>query len=207
MAATSDSSRDDRPRRLIVNADDFGFSPGINRGIIEAHRAGTLPSASLMATGIAFEDAVSLLADTPTLDVGLHFDLTMGPPLTGARTLTDPATGRCHRLPALLGLVAVGRIDRGEVIAEWRAQYDRLCAAGVRPSHLDGHHHAHAFPMIWGAVVDAAREAGASHLHLRVPSERLADGSGWRSALKSLALRSLWRIASARTPAVRRTDH
>ncbi|MDQ6886341.1 MAG: ChbG/HpnK family deacetylase [Gemmatimonadota bacterium] len=195
-------------RRLIINADDFGFSPGIDRGIIEAHRAGTLPSTSLLATGSAFDDAIGSLAGCPTLDVGLHFDLTMGSPLTAARSLTDQRTGRFHTLPSLIARLATGQVDRREVIAEWRAQFDRLIAAGARPTHLDGHHHVHALPLIWGAVVEAAQESGAAHLPHRVPSEPLAiDISGWRGQVKAVALRGAWRLASARAPAVHRPDH
>ncbi|HEY0163191.1 MAG TPA: ChbG/HpnK family deacetylase, partial [Edaphobacter sp.] len=68
------------PARLIINADDFGLTPGINRSILELHRAGVLTSATLMATGPAFDEAVAIASSTPTLGVGCHVVLTDGVP-------------------------------------------------------------------------------------------------------------------------------
>jgi len=67
-------------KRLIVNADDFGFTRDVNQGIVEAHREGILTATTLMATGPAFEDAVRLARENPSLDVGCHLVLVGAPP-------------------------------------------------------------------------------------------------------------------------------
>src|SRR5437868_1256394 len=89
-------------RLLVINADDLGFAPGVNRGILEAHAAGTVSSASMMVAARAFGDAAErVLSEAPKLGVGLHLDLVAGRPLAKAPSLTDPATGRFHPLEAL----------------------------------------------------------------------------------------------------------
>ena len=65
-------------RQLVVNADDFGFTPDVNEGIVEAHRHGILTATTLMANGAAFEDAVRLARERPTLDIGCHLVLIGG---------------------------------------------------------------------------------------------------------------------------------
>ena len=65
-------------RQLVVNADDFGFTPDVNSGIVEAHRRGILTATTLMANGDAFDDAVRLARETPSLDVGCHLVLIGG---------------------------------------------------------------------------------------------------------------------------------
>jgi predicted glycoside hydrolase/deacetylase ChbG (UPF0249 family) len=82
--------------RLIVNADDFGFTRDVNAGIIEAHRKGILTAATLMANGAAFDDAVKLARSWPTLDVGCHLVLVQG------QSVADPS----RALPATLGELA-----------------------------------------------------------------------------------------------------
>ena len=62
-------------RFLVVNADDFGYSPGINRGILECHTNGIVTSTSCMVTGYAVEEAAAISADHPDLSVGLHWDV------------------------------------------------------------------------------------------------------------------------------------
>src|SRR5207245_3541269 len=65
-------------KQLVVNADDFGFTPDVNEGIVEAHCRGILTATTLMANGAAFEDAVRLAGEHPTLDVGCHLVLVSG---------------------------------------------------------------------------------------------------------------------------------
>ena len=93
-------------RRLIINADDFGLSPGVNRGIVEAHASGSVTSTSMLVNLPAFGDAVHYAARSPGLGVGLHFNLTAGAPLSRAEdvpSLCDPATGRFLSLRRLVG--------------------------------------------------------------------------------------------------------
>lgn len=138
-------------RFLIVNADDFGFTHDVNRGIVEAHRAGILTAATMMATGAAFEDAVRLAGENPALDVGCHLVLVNAPSaLDGGGML--PAT-----VPGLLRAMLARRI---RVYDELRAQVERILGAGIRPTHLDTHKHTHLAPPVLDAVARIAGEYG-----------------------------------------------
>ena len=90
-------------RILVINADDLGFAPGVNRGIFDAHAAGTVTSASMMVTTPAFAEAAERVQrDAKQLGVGLHLNLIVGAPLSNAPSLVDSATGRFHPLDALV---------------------------------------------------------------------------------------------------------
>ncbi len=137
-------------RQLVVNADDFGFTPDVNRGILEAHRRGILTATTLMATGDAFEDALGLARQADTLDIGCHLVL------VGGRSLV---TGRPYppTVAKLLGALARHEMDP---YREFEAQVRRIVAAGVRPTHLDTHKHTHLAPPVLDAVARIAREFG-----------------------------------------------
>jgi len=140
-----------RYTRLIVNADDFGFTRDVNSGIVEAHRRGILTATSIMANGAAFEDAVKLAQENPGLDVGCHLVLTQG------ESVARPGTPLAATLGALLGALALGRVP---VYDERAAQVRRILDAGLRPSHLDTHKHTHAMPSVLAAVARISREFG-----------------------------------------------
>ena len=138
------------PKQLVVNADDFGFTPDVNQGIVEAHRRGILTAATLMANGEAFDDAVRLARETPSLDIGCHLVLVGGRSLVSGDAL-PLTTGR------LLAGLAVRRIRPYE---ELRPQIQRILEAGIRPSHLDTHKHTHLAPPVLEAVARLAEEFG-----------------------------------------------
>jgi len=180
-------------RRLIINADDFGLSAGVNRGILEAHRAGTVGSASLLVNAPGFADAVQAARAAPGLDVGLHLNLTAG--------------SRFGPLSRLVALALAGRIDGRAVAAECAAQIERLRATGLRITHLDGHEHVHVLPGIWRPVVETAREAGIGVV--RVPLEPPLS-MAWRplAAVAQGLLAAAHRVAARGGPApLRRVDH
>ena len=158
--------------RLIVHADDFGISESVNHGIVEAHRRGIVTSTSLMANGAAFEHAVALAKQHPTLDVGVHLTLTeerpVGPPAPG---LVD-ASGRFppHAFQ-FTARYALGRIPLDAVRAELDAQIRRVLERGVAVSHLDGHQHVHVLPGIAGVVAELAKVHGIRTV--RYPAERV----------------------------------
>jgi predicted glycoside hydrolase/deacetylase ChbG (UPF0249 family) len=125
---------------LIPNADDFGFTRDVNRGIIEAHRNGILTATTLMASGAAFDDAVELARENPDLDVGVHLvlvDLEGFPPT----------------IPRL-----IFSLPKMRIYAELAAQVRKVLAAGIRPTHLDTHKHTHLLPPVFNAVVRIAEE-------------------------------------------------
>ena len=138
--------------RLIVNADDFGLTPGVNRGIADLYRAGALSSTTLMANGAAFEDAVSLLKRLPGIGVGCHVVLVDGAPLslpTQIQTLLGPDRRRLRpSLAAFARAALLGQLDEAEIEREASAQVTRLLEAGIRPTHLDTHKHTHLFPAV-----------------------------------------------------------
>lgn len=128
--------------RLIVNADDFGFTRGVNEGIVRGHGQGIVTATTLMAYGPAFEHAVELAQANPSLDVGVH--LVLWP---DGRSLP-------RRLPAFLarGLFA----SPVAVEAEFCRQVEKVLTAGLQPSHLDTHKHVHLLPQVMRAVARVA---------------------------------------------------
>ena len=180
------------PRLLVINADDLGFAPGVNRGIVEAHDAGTLSSASLMVNTPAFPEAVALASTRPRLGVGLHLNLVSGRPLTDAVSLTNARTGEFHSLAELARRAFAGRVRAEDVRRECDAQLRALTAAGVVPTHLDSHRHAHALPGVLPAVAASAYEAGLRWV--RRPLDRISMTEPVPSA-KMLVLHAAWRRA------------
>ena len=148
-------------RRLIVNADDFGLTAGVNRAIIELHRAGVLTSATLMANAAATLEAIELARSTPTLSVGCHVVLVDGVPVLDGRqqsSLIDRKTGQLYRtLGQFLPRLLAGRIRSGDIEAEAYAQIARLQEFGVRMTHVDTHKHTHMFPAVLRPLLRAAR--------------------------------------------------
>lgn len=137
-------------RLLTVNADDFGFTRGVNRGILDCHLRGILTSTTLMANGEAFNDAVELARAHPSLDVGAHLVLVQGRSVRTGEPL--PST-----VPALVRALALRRLDP---YGELRAQMEKILAAGVRVTHLDTHKHTHLLPRVLDAVLRLAVEYG-----------------------------------------------
>src|ERR1700687_3152627 len=139
-------------RRLIVNADDFGLTRGVTRAIAACHQRGIVSSATLMATGACFAEAVELAGQMPRLSVGCHIVLVDGEPLLpGAevRSLLAPGTNRFyHSIGEGLQAGSLGGLKAREIEAEAGAQLARLQDAGVRISHFDSHKHTHMFPSI-----------------------------------------------------------
>lgn len=187
-------------KRLVVNADDFGLSAGVNRGILEAHAAGVVTSASLMVNTPGFADAAAAVrgGGAPRLGVGLHLNLTIGAPASPPESVPS-LCGRDGRLQSHASLVAralAGRLVAREVEQESAAQIARARAAGVTLTHLDGHLHAHALPGVWRPVLAAARAAGIDVV--RVPLEPAA-AIAWRpfAAVGQVLLSTAYRIAAS----------
>jgi predicted glycoside hydrolase/deacetylase ChbG (UPF0249 family) len=192
-------------RRLIVNADDFGFTPAVTAGILEAHAAGSVSSTSMMVHCAGWDDAVRAARATPTLGVGLHLNLLVGAPLARAPSLTGARGGRYLPLAAIVGKALLGHIDHDEVVAECTAQLAALHEAGVRVTHIDSHRHTHALPVIRRAVAWVAAQRG---LPLRRPVEaRWAMAGGIASQLRRGAVGLSWRAAARRAPRTRSADH
>lgn len=142
-----------RNRRLIVNADDFGLTEGVNAGIVAAFQKGILRSASLMANGGGFDDAIRLALENPGLDVGCHLMLISGRAIS--KPDHDLPESAPHLLASLVSGWRVAAIER-----EFAAQIEKIQAAGVSPSHLDTHKHTHLAPPVLEAVLRVAKNRG-----------------------------------------------
>src|SRR6266567_2877528 len=116
-------------RNLIVNADDLGWTQGVNRGIAEAHRNGIVTSTSLLANGRAFEEGVQSALQSPRLGVGVHLNLSDGKPLAPARqvkSLLDENGNFSGRPETLLFRLTAKSLDAREVELEWNAQIEKV---------------------------------------------------------------------------------
>lgn len=132
--------------RVVFNADDFGYSKGVNLGIIEASKNGVVTSTTIMANMPGFDHAMSLLEHV--IGKGVHLTLTTGKSLGGVyKTLTDELGNFIH-LTELTKKAEHGKIDLSEVEHEYILQIEKIRKAGVRPSHFDGHHHTQNLPGI-----------------------------------------------------------
>jgi hopanoid biosynthesis associated protein HpnK len=192
-------------RRLIINADDFGLTGGVNRAIVEAHEGGVVTSATLMANGQAFDDAIALAQCRPRLGVGCHLVLVDGAPLldpTAVRSLLDRggSSGNSHFREGITrfgALALLGRLRENEIEAEATAQIRKLQAAGVKVTHLDSHKHTHTFPRVLRPLLRAAASCGVRAI--RNPFERIqgsqlaASPSLWRRWAEVGVLRGLAR--------------
>jgi chitin disaccharide deacetylase len=149
-------------RRLIVNADDFGFTSGVNRAIVEAHTRGVVTSSTLMANGPAFAEAAQLAKTVPKLSVGCHVVLTDGEPVLGAEQLPS-LTRAAHFRDGMVAFAAraiAGGMDADEISAEAAAQIRKIQSAGIVVSHIDTHKHTHLFPRILRPLLRAAAACG-----------------------------------------------
>jgi hopanoid biosynthesis associated protein HpnK len=197
-------------KELIVNADDFGLTRGVNEGIIRANREGILTSATLMANRRAFEDAVERAKQNPQLGVGCHLALVGGRAVAPPEKIPSLAD-RDGRLPSSIGLLMAklnsGMVRTKDIEAEFRAQIEKICRAGIQPTHLDTHKHSHAHPRVMAALGRVAREFGITRV--RKPVENLRDS--WRTnrsegagRFKNLMVAATVRIVALRFNAISR---
>lgn len=177
-------------KRLIINADDFGFTPDVNAGIVHAHRHGVLTSTTLMANGDAFEDAVRLARETPTLDIGGHMVLIQGRSLVTGKPFPE-------KLRDTVLAITTGDLDP---YRELRAQIEKIRSTGIELTHLDSHKHTHIAPKVFRAVVRLAHE-------FRIPYVRLPLDTTMPLPARGLKLLRRYYMQLASDYEVRMTDH
>jgi hopanoid biosynthesis associated protein HpnK len=194
-----------KPRRLIVNADDFGRSASINTAVIHAHREGILTTASLMVNEPGCVAAVALAKQNPRLGVGLHLTLLAGrsalppdeiPGLVNAR-------GEFGNSPVGVGLKYFFRRRlREQLRAEIHEQFQRFRATGLPLDHVNGHHHLHLHPVVFGILMEDASALGVTHLRLTRESfwidAQLAGGRRSSRSIHALIFNTLARAARSR---------
>ena len=198
-----------KPKRLIVNADDFGLSPAVTDGVLRAHRQGIVTSTTLMANMPGAADAVARLAEAPELGVGVHLNVCQGPPLSPAgRVFAAARDGVMERSAEQVLMDLTVRPWRlAAVAAEFEAQIAWALDVGLRPTHLDTHRHIHGYPPVFAIVVRLARRAAIPFV--RRYGERLGGG-GWpkasgkgrriRLALNALSCVNGWLFSAASGP-------
>jgi chitin disaccharide deacetylase len=150
-------------KNLIVNADDLGWTEGVNRGIADGHRKGLVTSTSLLANGRAFASAIDVARANPELGVGVHLNLSDGPPSASpdqVRGLLN-SEGHLEGSPeSLLLRIASRNLEIEEVEREWDAQIRKIQSAGISPTHLDGHKHVQMLPGLFEIALRLAKKYG-----------------------------------------------
>lgn len=160
-------------KRLIVNADDFGLTLGVNRAIVECHKNGIVTSATLMANSAAFADAVKLAHATPSLGIGCHVVLLDGDlllPAEGVRSLLKDGREPYRSITDFAPRAALGKFNPDEIEAEATAQFQKIQRAGINITHFDAHKHAHMFASVLEPLLRAATKCGIPAV--RNPFER-----------------------------------
>jgi predicted glycoside hydrolase/deacetylase ChbG (UPF0249 family) len=194
--------------RLIINADDFGLTAGVNRAIAELHRAEALTSATLMATGPAFEDAVAIAHAQPSLGVGCHIVLIDGVPVSPPQNISsllgsDGKTFRSSLVDFVQALLR-GKIREEDIEREALAQVQKIRQAGIDITHFDTHKHTHLFPAVSRPLLRLAERIAVGAI--RNPFEQswsLALGHGGRLRRLQVKLLSGLRARFAELPQIR----
>ena len=190
--------------RVIINADDFGFSPAVNAAIADLLRQGRLTSATLLATAPAFSEAVELSRAWPGCSFGVHLCLTAFPPLTNTEVFRQ--AGLLGGDGCFNGRIRAIRPSRRALLAirdEWCAQVARVQETGVLVSHLDSHHHVHTIPWLFPALKAVQRRCGIRRVRL---SANLYAPTYHPPALRR-ASKALWNACLRRILVTRTTDY
>jgi hopanoid biosynthesis associated protein HpnK len=190
-------------RSAIINADDFGLTPGVNRGIVSAFREGVLTSTTMMVNMRFFDEAVELARENDDLPVGIHLTLLWGRPVSNPASVPSlvDREGRFPRSLATLGRrYLLGRLQPEQVRIEFRAQVDKFVRAGLTPTHLDTHKHVHCLPGVLRAMLEVAGEFGIRRIRFPLERERTLEPSkqapappreSWTAAAKRRLIRAL----------------
>lgn len=146
--------------QLIINADDFGLSQSVNKGIIKAHCEGILSSTTIMANMPYFEEASNLAQQHTDLGVGVHLNIIRGTPLSDPMkipTLTDNNRFFFNHISKFIFKLISGKFNPDDIRTEYHAQIERVIESGLRPTHLDSEKHHHLLPQIFPIVIEMAK--------------------------------------------------
>ena len=154
--------------RLVVTADDFGLSPGVDEGILEAFRRGIVSSTAVLVNFPDAAESVVRLHQEPNLEAGLHLNLTAGPPVLPPERVSSlvGASGTFHSFTTFFARAALSRINWSEVALEWRAQFERGLALGCHFTFVNSHQHVHMLPEGAQICSQLATEFGAGPIRL-----------------------------------------
>src|SRR4030042_6553328 len=139
-------------RFVIINADDLGFSPEINRGIFAAYEKGVVTDASLLIKAQFSREAIKVISSTPSFHVGIHINLDplLGWESPGREKFSRQALHRMLNDPSFIR----------KIKKEISEQIEAFLDTGLIPSHIDAHHHVHGFPQIFEPLVEAMGRHG-----------------------------------------------
>lgn len=168
-------------KRLVINADDFGYNHSINEAVRLAGKRGILTSATIAANMLAAAEAVQIAEELPQLGIGVHLNLTDAKPLSGdgAAELLVGSDGCFKYSPFVLAALSTSLHDlRKAIRAEFAAQIQWLVDRGVEPTHLDSHKHIHCFVSIYPIVCELAREFGIGAIRFCYEPPQLC-GAPW----------------------------
>lgn len=197
-------------RLVIINADDFGLHEAVNRAIVHAHRHGVVTSASIMACGMAFEDAVVRWRTCPDLGVGIHLTLVEERPVAPVEEVTT-LVNKEGFMPSSYMAFARRWLSRqiclADVVRELEAQVGRVFQAGIRPSHFDSHQHVHCLPGVWRTILDLARKYHVPYVRLPHFDSLWTDATMVQSAVRASVNLMAWLRRKVSTHAVRHADH
>ena len=147
-------------KKLIINADDFGLTGGINKGIILAHKKGILTSATLIPNMSGFEEAVTLAKENKTLGVGIHLNIIRGKPVSDPQKVETLLNNKGNFLtiyPFLKKFIS-RKINIKEIEYEFSAQIEKVLKEGIEITHFDSEKHIHSLPPIMKIVIKLAKE-------------------------------------------------
>lgn len=166
-------------QQLIINADDFGYSKEINYGILEGHYAGAITSTTVMTNERYFNHAISLYPKT--LGLGVHLNLTWDKSLATGKTFS-----KWNKYKIVLGLMNPEFVEK-----EYRKQIEKLLEVGIKPDHLDSHHHMHAFSPVKEAMIKLAREYKINKIRWprEKPTKTMCNGSYLKQKLINAQLK------------------
>ena len=162
-------------KRVIINADDFGLSEPVNEGIILAHRAGMLKSASLLTNGKGLKNALERYSDNPELGLGLHLTLVFGEPVSPAEKVSSLIFGKGEFADGYKDFVPkylLGMVRLDEIEYEWERQREAI--GDVPIDHIDSHQHLHLLPGLFNLTIKLAKKWSVKYI--RVPYENFEIG-------------------------------
>jgi len=184
--------------RLIVNADDFGLHTLVNEGIIKGHQQGIITSTSLMASGLAFEEAVKMAQTFPKLGIGIHVTLVGSVPPVSESSEVPSLLDENGLFPeshtAFMKRVYTGKVNFNEVYSELDKQFSKIIDTGLTITHVDGHQHMHVLPQILEIVFALMKKYKLQKM--RLPSEDISFLNGVYNPIRIVGKMGLSTVAN-----------
>jgi len=161
-------------KQIIINADDFGFSAGINKGIIQSYKKGLTTSTSIVCNTANFEKSARALKKLGDIGKGIHLNISLGKPVLNQKDIGSLVNKNgCFEKNAykLILNIILARVSKEHIKDEFEAQINKVLAKFGSISHIDCHEHIHALPLVYPIVLKLARKY---HIpFVRIPKQNL----------------------------------